>query len=342
MKPKHYFTLGAILIILFSLSSVVASENITYDAYSGDALGIGNNQASVDDKLSDGLSDEPEEIDLSVRLDVANVYGSDNEFNRAGYEVPWNITVKLNGGTARNVKVKEILSDNMEYVSHNASVGKFDSVSGIWDIGDFIGPNSTVLTIVTKLKSDGKFINTVNATTDSADIDSSNNFCTLYIKSGTSKSTSNTTETTSDKNKPQHNLHYASGAGNSGLGVTRETPKTDSNSGSKNGNSKSRPNKNSKSDSVSKSLTKNSLETSLGAVKSFADTMLTDDQSLDEAEDSQNSTTLNGENSNLKSTSSSSHVDAVFVYDYTTIPILIFALFLVALVAIVGYDKIKS
>ena len=108
---------------------------------------------------------------ISIQVDANNVQKG-NEFNRAGFTVPWNITAKVNGATAQKVKIKVDLSDNLDYLSHEASVGEFNPETGIWDIGDLESGSSPLLIIMTKLKSDGRFKVTVDGTSDSQDADS--------------------------------------------------------------------------------------------------------------------------------------------------------------------------
>ena len=333
MKFKYCFSLVVILIIIFSLATVVASENITDEAhYLGDVsptLAIDSQESANEDlngidESPEILNDGGESTDLSVRIDVTNTYQG-NEFNRAGFEVPWTITARVTGGTALNAKVHITLSDDLELISNTPSAGSFNSINGIWDIGDLTSSNNATLKILTKLKKDGKFTVTANATSDSQDINFKNNYRSLSIQSGSSKSGSNITETTLKKAESIHdNKHYGSFAKN---GVEKRQNSNDKSKTSDSKDAKTNSKEDSKSHgrndvseqsvgvfSVSKSLS--------GPVSNVIDS---DDEESDESGD------IN------------KHIEAILpAYDYGRIATIIFALFLIIFVAIVGYGKIKS
>ena len=337
MKINNLFTLVLILTILFALSAVAASEDVNNVTVSDDALAI-DNQDSVetgageirenqdiladDSSLSGGNSDA---TDLSVWIDVENVYNG-KEFNRAGFNVPWNISAKVKGAAAHNVKLNVGLSDNLQYMSHEASVGQFDPATGIWDIGYLDSNDSPLLIVVTKLKSDGRFKVTVEGTSDSPDADMSNNNIVLPLQSGTGKSGSNITETTTNREEVQHTEHSAS------TEVTTNRNKVHHNghqgSNSKKASAVSNSNSVSNANSVSKTISSDNLISN--AAVPLGDS-LRGAIGLSSNDDSPS-----------KESSSNQHVGAVYDYDYTAIPLMIFALFLVALCAIVGYDKVKS
>ena len=234
----RYFSLFMVVLIVFSLGTVVASENVAFESSClNDTLAIDDNCDSngySDDRLSgsqgfwrhDSSNDVSDNAtDLSVKIDVENVYVG-NKFNREGYEIPWTITAKVTGEIAQNTNVYHTFSDNMEYVSHNTTIGEYNPVTGIWDIGDLSSSDNASLTILTKLKSNGEFTVTANATTDSADKELSNNFKSLYTKSGSSQESSNVTETSDDKGGANHDSHQ--GSQSSIMDVDRvEKPSTD-------------------------------------------------------------------------------------------------------------------
>ena len=328
----RYLALLAIFIILFSLGTAVACENITDDALASDsAQDILNDESSVDDQ--DG-------VDLSVRLDVENVYQG-KDYNLPGSEVPWTVTVTASGGVAENTKVKGIFTGNLEYHSHEANVGEYDSASGIWDIGDLEGSKIATLKIITKLGEGEKFTFNVTATTDSADADDTNNFDSLHIKSGYGKKTGNTTETTDDKNKIPHTEHQLS-QGKTGFRQTDNNP-SKTNSKSKDGKSKSKDDKSKSNDNKGKFNSPNGNEAAGSATKStFSTVSGIFSSATDSIDEVINSTSTANNESTAENKSFKIHVDGSPVYDYTIIPILIFAAFLVILCAIVGYDRIKS
>lgn len=344
------FTLIVILVIMFSLGAVSASENITSDA----DLAVSSDLIDESLETQDILSSEDSssnETDLSVKIDVTNIYKG-NLFNRAGFEVPWTITVTVNNGTAVNTRVYETLSENMEYVSHNASTGEYDPISGIWYVGDLSSSDNASLKILTKLKTDGRFKNSVNVVTDSNDIDLSNNVKSLTIKSGTSKTTSNVTETSDDKNEAQHDDHFGSESTHS---VAREvedddvaaedSPADQANSGSKlRAAEVSEPSQSSSSgaNNAANEKSSNSVAKTINSItEKVSDTFESITASVISIFDSSSDDSDKGD-SNSSNPSSKAQAKSIAKSDYTKIPMLIFGLFLIALVAYFGYNKIKS
>ena len=312
MKSKYFLALTVILIILFSLSTASAVGDV-------DDLSVDNNQATVDVDMSENANDSPEiltsdadSVDVSVEIDFENVYDGAN-YNTAGCEVPWTITAKATGGTAQNVKVHESLSGRIQILSATPSKGTFDIATGIWEIGELASSETATLSILTKVLENGRFVLTADATTDSADPDQSNNHDSLPIKSGEKKSGSNITETTTNRQEVPHNDHYKSNA-DSGF-VERQIKKESTNTVS--GKESSKKNGNSKIRSVN----------SYGDILYNAYGLLSNSVA---------------DIANSEEGASSQFVSGMPSNDYTKIPIFIFALFLIALVAIVGYDKVKT
>lgn len=354
MKYKC-FMLIVVLVIIFSIGTVAASDNVTSDADLAVSLdSIDETSVSQDILTSDSsaVNENNDETDLSVKIDVKNTFKG-NLFNRAGFEVPWTITVKVNGTTALNTRVYENLSENMEYLSHNASVGEYDPVSGIWSVGDLSSSDSASLTIVTMLKTDGRFENSVNAVTDSNDIDLSNNVKSLTIKSGKSKSASNVTKTSDENNEAHHDTPYGSGSGHS---VEREIddddvaaedpPAQQASSGSKMRASEVSESGQSSTPSSSPSSSNEGSPSSVSKTTDsitdkISDTFESITGSIISLFDSSASNSDKAD-SNSSNSSSDPPVKSIAKSDYTKIPMLIFGLFLIALIAYFGYKKIKS
>lgn len=323
MKKDYYFAAVAIIIIIFSITAVAANENITDEVTSPK-----QNSVILDE---DQNSPNEDTTDLSVEVEVNNVYVG-NKYNTAGSEVPWNVTARVSHGTAYNAKVKITLNGNFEYSSHNARDGQFDSQTLIWDIGDLDNSTSAFLSIVTKIKVNGTFRLTAQATSDSNDIDLSNNEEMVPIKTGVSKFGSNETETTADKSENDHNNHYASSA-NVGIAdrVIQNNQSTSAHTNKKSSNSKGESHDNSNSNSENKNET-------TGSVASYSKSTL---KVFDIEKVLSNP--LSDEESNLSENPLKKWVSPfLYTQDYKSIPTGIFALFLVLLMAIVGYDKIKS
>lgn len=340
----NYLTLAVILIILFSIGSVAASENMT-----DDTSGSNDGEACLDDTSNDnqdilGKDDSSDvvgisKVDLSVKIDVESVYQG-KSFNCEGFEVPWNITVKVTGGSAHNVRVQYTLSDNMELISADSNIGTHDSSKKIWDIGDLNPSDTAVLTVFTKLKSNGTFTTTATAQSGSFDTNSSNNKDSLYIKSGSDEDGSNTTETTDDSNKPDHNQHYLSTNNEGIVKREREGGSSNQNNGGSNKKSSKTNGKSTKGNSKTGSSSKSSTsKKSVKTTSSFSKSLSNSYKSINNVFDSKS----NGEiDSNSKDTQSGDDFQIIPAYDYTRIPVLILAAVLVLLAVFVAYDKIKS
>lgn len=367
MKFKYCVTLTVILIILCSLTAVVASEDMNNDTSSEDALAIEACDSPVcayddsDERISQTDEDSPlsdDGVDLSVKIDAENIY-VDDKFNRAGYEVPWTVTAISDGGTAKNVKVHVTLSDLLEPVSVNGNMGTFDASTGIWDIGDLSSSNNASLSILTKLKSDGRFKVTADATTTSNDVDLSNNDAALTLKSGTGKKPSNTTSTSDNKGGGSENP--GSDPNNPFVVVEPDDPvdepeekpsddpsKPDDGPSKKETGEQENRNRNRGGDSNSGegsgSGNDGKTEESQGNV-GVAKSTVSFSNAIADAFGSLGSifnSDSNDDSSNPKDHSSYEVEKAIAAQDYTKIPILIFAFVLIAVAGVAGYDKIKS
>lgn len=312
MKLKYCFALTAILIILLSLTCVTASENATSEISAPDESQVGQDMLSSSEK-----------VDLSVNMDVKPSY-VDNEYNKVGSEVPWTITVSAKGGTAHNTKVQGVFSINLGYVSHNASIGSYNPDSGIWDIGDLESSHKVSLTILTKLKTIGTYTTKVYATTDTFDANMLNNFYILSIKTGSSKITSDITETSDDINGAEHRIHHASSfTSRIEDDETNPSPKDDP-------EPKQKPSPNSNPENNNEKTERKKSETLDKKINPYNPTIY----SL--------ISNSNTESSDSRNTTQNTYGEGFDAYDYTKIPIMIFTLFLIIFFAIVGYGKIKS
>lgn len=341
MKFKYYFALTVIMIILFSLTSVVASENITNNVsnldstLADDAIHIDNeldkNSIENPENINSQLSSNEEMVNLSLKIGFKNVQHG-NKFNSAGFEIPINVTVAVSEGTAHMVKVLVKIPNTMDLLSNTPSIGTFDSTNGIWDIGELTSSDNATLYLLTKLKVDGRHTIIFNATCpNNADLIGS--FDRLPISNGTVGNESNTTETSDEKNSSKHDNPHKISQGQSKVirqkdnEQTTTERKTDEN---KNSNTAS---DNEKTTTTSRSISKsmanqNSVLSSIGntvtnALKNIANP------------------TINELNSNSKNLSKES-IEALKAYNYTKIPIIIFSAFLILLMCIVGIGKIKK
>ncbi|GAK92355.1 conserved repeat domain protein [Nonlabens ulvanivorans] len=96
-------------------------------------------------------------LDLSVTKTVDNIKPDVNG------SVTFTILVEnLGSATATDVIVEEFLPSGYNYLSHNTSTGSFDSLSGLWSVGDMIVGSTATLQITVDFNIPGDFINVVN------------------------------------------------------------------------------------------------------------------------------------------------------------------------------------
>ena len=209
MRSSLSLALMVIIIILFSLTAVSADENVT------DSVALGDVEESPDGLCATVLDEDVasgKSVDLSVNVNATPSYVNET-YNSVGSEVPWIITVSANGGTALNVNVREVLSNNLQYISHSQSMGSYNPETRMWAIGDLSPSQNATLTIITKLKSAGTYVNKAYVTSDSKETNQLNNFALASMKTGSSKVTSSITETTADREGFDHSVHQASMGG---------------------------------------------------------------------------------------------------------------------------------
>ncbi len=370
MKLRYCFALIVIAAILFSLGSVAASENATINASATqDDFTIDSN--SVNENLNE-ISKNPEILgnDSSSSNDTIKnnltvyviIRSEDNNINKTY----WTLTPKLSGGIAYNTKVQLIFSDNQEYVSHNISMGTYDPLNKIWNIGNLTSLDKPSLTLLTELKNLEQSTTSFNVLTDSEDVDVFLNF--TFKPTGTNTSYD---ENSDNRNGVQHNEHQESAAQGSysvtiiienqtssnpteGEGKTDENPDTNKNPNP----NESDTEKNSNPPTDNKANENSNKDQKQGGdSNSIIKTILTDKnlesftKSLSSAYDSLsnsvvsifNPTSLFSNDANSNSSNSTNNpIKAILAYNYTRIPILIFAAFLIIFLCIISIDKIKS
>ena len=168
----------AILLFAASLSCVSADDTADVDAVleasqdDAPALEIQEDAVAEKDTANDSKANSSSKAFLIIDNDAdkENVYISDL--------VIWSIGV-LNAGpdTAENVNVYDQLPDGMEYVSHIATKGDFDPVTGIWNIGSLsIHDGIEYLDIVTKALTAGEKVNKANVTSDTYNLNENNSY----------------------------------------------------------------------------------------------------------------------------------------------------------------------
>ena len=97
---------------------------------------------------------------------------SNLEIVTVGDEVIWTITVINEGlNTAHDVYAIDKIPHNLEFISANTNVGTYDSLSGVWLIGDLDSNVTCTLTIVTISIESGNVTNIVSVYCNDSDYD---------------------------------------------------------------------------------------------------------------------------------------------------------------------------
>ena len=109
-------------------------------------------------------------VDLEVKKSVND---TNPDFKN---QVKWTLTVKNNGpDDAHKVKLTDKLPKSLIWVSDD-SLGKYDPITGIWDIGSLKNGKSVKLSIVSQVDQTGNITNNVSVTSKEFDYNPANNF----------------------------------------------------------------------------------------------------------------------------------------------------------------------
>ena len=118
----------------------------------------------------------PPEADLMLIKDV------DFDTVKVGENVTFIIVViNLGPDTAVNTRAFDVLPSGLKFVSYNATIGTYDSVTGIWNIGDLANGEYAALMIVAEALTVGEHINEAYVVSDTYDPDLSNNNDTAKV-----------------------------------------------------------------------------------------------------------------------------------------------------------------
>ncbi|MBP1946588.1 Ig-like domain-containing protein, partial [Methanobacterium petrolearium] len=116
--------------------------------------------------------------DLSVTKEADKTNAS------IGDMVHFTIVVQNHGpDTALNTKVTEYMPSGLQFVSYVASVGTYNSETGIWTIGDLPSGTVATLTITSTVKGSGSLLNRVSVTSLGYDpiLDGNEANCTIEV-----------------------------------------------------------------------------------------------------------------------------------------------------------------
>ena len=159
-----------IMILLFAI--ILISSLSIINAGDSDVNIVESDISTVADNSQD-ISQGPGENSNSQNSSLNGAYlvldnDADKENIRIGDYLTWIIEVQNFGPEiSKNTKVYDKLPDGLEYVRYSATKGTFDSITGIWDIGDLSIEDGIVkLFIITKAITAGEKVNEAYVTSD--------------------------------------------------------------------------------------------------------------------------------------------------------------------------------
>ena len=117
-------------------------------------------------------------VEIVAQADLEVIKSVSDKAAEIGDIITWTIIVKNNGvDTAVNAVVTDKLPSGVVYVSDD-SQGAYDSVTGVWTIGDLASGESVNLTIYTEVVVTNKtIVNPASVTSDTYDPNEENNYC---------------------------------------------------------------------------------------------------------------------------------------------------------------------
>jgi uncharacterized repeat protein (TIGR01451 family) len=112
--------------------------------------------------------------------DLAVLKTVSNATPLVGSQVTFTITVTNNGpSNAQDVEVNDLLQSGYTYVSSTATLGLYNSSTGIWDIGNLANGNVASINIIATVNGIGNYSNTATVTQTFTDPNPSNNTSTV-------------------------------------------------------------------------------------------------------------------------------------------------------------------
>ncbi|MFZ2716078.1 MAG: immunoglobulin-like domain-containing protein [Minisyncoccia bacterium] len=155
--------------------TAVGTYNITLSAEN--ICGINEKTLVLTVNSEGGGNNQGANLHVSKVSNVSSINASSTIF--------YTITVNNMGPlSATDVKVVDVLSSSLEFVSASTSLGSFATSTGIWDIGDLSNGSTTslVLTVNVKSGTEGqKISNTALASSTTSDPDNTNNTSTSEV-----------------------------------------------------------------------------------------------------------------------------------------------------------------
>jgi len=135
--------------------------------------------------VANGCASAPSTVDVAVNVctsaaDLSVVKTVDNTIPTVGQQVVFTIVVTNNGPTdATGVVVEDLLQSGYTYVSSSTSVGAYNTVTGIWNIGVLGNGDSETMTITATVNTTGSYTNTATVSGNEEDSNLDNNTSTV-------------------------------------------------------------------------------------------------------------------------------------------------------------------
>jgi len=130
-------------------------------------------------------SNDWQSVNLAVAqaADVQVTQTVNNSTPLFGDNVTFTVTVKNNGpNTATGVKVTNLLPNGLGFVSYTVSKGSYNSVNGVWDIGNLNNNEITTLSIIAQALVNGNITNVANKTSETTyDYNTTNDIQSLQL-----------------------------------------------------------------------------------------------------------------------------------------------------------------
>jgi uncharacterized repeat protein (TIGR01451 family) len=143
--------------------------------------------------------------DLPVTTDLELTQTLDNNNPSLGDRVTFTLTVANKGIVLANgIKVTDLLPTELSFISATPSQGAYDSITGVWDMGEIAANSSGTLQLTTKVNVNGSVVNRAEITAQKqADRDSTagNNVATEDDQAATSLSVTALIGATVDSDK---------------------------------------------------------------------------------------------------------------------------------------------
>jgi uncharacterized repeat protein (TIGR01451 family) len=161
LSPQDYATIsGGAASVSAAANNLVGTYNVVASAYPG-ALAAYYSASNATFTLTNYV-----EIDLNVTKTVSN------STPNVGTNITYTVTVSNASGFsgATDAAVADMLPCGESYVSSSATLGSYNSVSGVWTVGNLAAGATATLTYTVTVNAFAPLTNTASATADQPDL----------------------------------------------------------------------------------------------------------------------------------------------------------------------------